>query len=131
MAHFAELDDNNCVLRVVVVDNTALLDGGSESEAIGIAYCQSLYGEHTRWVQTSYSCSFRKNFAGPGSTYDVQRDAFIPEKLLPSWVLNESTCKWEPPVPYPSDGKLYAWSEENVAWVEIVIPPELSGPEPT
>ena len=71
-----------------------------------------------KWIETAKDGSIRKNYAGIGYTYDPHRDAFIaPKPEFDSWVLNETTCKWEAPVPYPSDGKVYAWSERNVQWV--------------
>ena len=71
------------------------------------------------WIETAKDGSIRKNFAGKGYTYDKERDAFIPPKPeFDSWVLNETTCKWEAPVPYPSDGKVYEWSEAKTNWVE-------------
>ena len=94
MAHFAELDATNTVTQVIVVHNNELLDNGVESEAKGIAFCQSLFGGN--WVQTSYNASIRKNYAGIGCTYDPVRDAFIPPKPEEgNWVLNEDTCRWE------------------------------------
>ena len=79
MAHFAQLDENNIVTGVIVVHNNELLDAnGQESEAKGIAFCKSLYGNDTRWVQTSYNGSFRGCYAGIGYTYDVTNDQFLP-----------------------------------------------------
>lgn len=96
MAHFAELGDNNIVLRTVVVNNNELLDSnGIEVEQKGIDFCTSLLGGN--WIQTSYNASFRKNYANKGFTYDPDRDAFIPPKLHDDWVLNETTCRWEFP----------------------------------
>ena len=123
MAHFAELDANNIVLRVIVVHNNELMDNGQESEAKGIAFCRSLFGGN--WKQTSYHANFRKNYAGVGYTYDATRDAFIPPQPYPSWVLNEETCQWEAPIPYPTDvgtpevPKRYIWDESLVNWVEV------------
>ena len=114
MAHFAELDENNVVKQVIVVNNVELLDDGIESEAKGIAFCQSLFGGV--WLQTSYHGNIRKNYAGIGFTYDPDRDAFIAPKPFNSWILNEDNCKWEPPVPYPSDGKDYSWNEDTQSW---------------
>lgn len=118
MAHFAQLDENNVVTQVIVVNNNELLDNGQESEAKGIAFCQSLFGGN--WVQTSYNGRIRKNYAGIGFTYDSQRDAFIPPKPFLSWTLNEQTCNWEAPVPYPQDGKQYVWDEAQQNWIEVV-----------
>lgn len=116
MAHFAQIDENNIVQRVVVVNNNELLDAnGVEREYIGAAFCTSLFGG--TWIQTSYNRSFRKNFAGVGFSYDPDRDAFIPPKPYASWVLSEDTCTWEAPVPMPDDGQQYAWDEATVSWV--------------
>jgi hypothetical protein len=117
MAHFAQLDDGNIVTNVIVVANEELMDNGVESEAKGIAFCQSLFGGE--WKQTSYNGNFRKNYAGIGYAYDANRDAFIPPKMYSSWVLNESTCLWEAPIPMPTDGKRYAWNETNQSWDEV------------
>jgi hypothetical protein len=119
MAHFAELNANNVVLRVIVVHNNELMENGGESEIKGIAFCQSLFGGN--WMQTSYNATFRKNYASEGFTYDAQRDAFIPPKPFASWVLNEDTCRWNSPVPYPTDGKRYKWDESIVNWVEVTL----------
>lgn len=98
MAHFAELDQSNAVLRVIVVANDMLLDNGVESESKGIAFCQQLFGANTRWVQTSYSGSFRKNYASTGFTYGPVLDAFIPPKPDGDyWVLDPNTCAWLDP----------------------------------
>lgn len=118
MAHFAEIGLNNQVLRVIVINNAELLDqNGVERETLGQAFCRNLLGG--TWLQTSYNSNFRKNYAGIGYTYDSQRDAFIPPKPYASWQLDESTCLWQPPVPYPEDNKLYAWDEASVSWREI------------
>jgi hypothetical protein len=123
MAHFAQLDANNIVQEVIVVDNSNILDpDGDESEAIGIAYCQALYGAATMWRQTSYTASFRKNYAGIGFAYDEALDAFIAPQPFPSWSLNLSTAQWEAPVPYPSDEKVYFWSEALLRWVDSATP---------
>ena len=72
-----------------------------------------------RWVQTSYNGNIRKNFAGIGYTYDEDRDAFIPPKPFDSWTLNETTCRWQAPVPYPQDGRIYRWDEDSLTWIEV------------
>ena len=92
MAHFAKLDENNVVTEVIVVHNNELLDNGVESEAKGIAFCQNIYGGI--WKQTSYNGNIRKNYAGIGYTYDVQRDAFIPPRPSADATLDEVTCQW-------------------------------------
>lgn len=119
MAHFAEIDANNIVLRVIVVGNKDTSDAnGVEKEHIGAAFCERLLGG--TWKQTSYNANMRKNYAGIGYTFDAARDAFIPPKPFPSWVLNESTCQWQAPVPMPTDGKMYGWDEGTLSWVEVV-----------
>lgn len=119
MAHFAQINENNAVLQVIVVNNSDILDeNGAESEQKGIEFCQSLF-PNTIWKQTSYNAKFRKNYAGIGYSYDPARDAFVPPKLFASWVLNEETCRWEPPTPRPQDGNLYEWDENSVSWVQV------------
>ena len=117
MAHFAQIDNNNIVTRVIVVANEELLDNGVESEVKGVAFCQSLFGGN--WKQTSYNANIRKNYAGIGYTFDAGKDAFIPPQPFASWVLDESTCRWEAPVPYPTDGKMYSWNEATLSWDEV------------
>jgi len=120
MAHFAELDENNIVLRVIVVSNADTSDvNGVEREEIGVAFCYSLFGPSTIWKQTSYNGNFRKNYAGIGYSYDASRDAFIAPKPFPSWVLDEQTCLWDAPVDYPNDGKVYYWDERTISWIEV------------
>jgi len=120
MAHFAQLDDNNVVLQVIVVHNNECLDENkNESESVGIAFCQSLF-PGTNWKQTSYNGNMRFNYAGIGYQYDPIRNAFIAPKPYPSWVLNETTCQWGAPTPMPNDGKRYRWDEPTTSWVEIV-----------
>ena len=117
MAHFAELNENNIVTRVIVVDNKDIIDDdGVEQEALGITFCTNLFGNGTNWKQTSYNGTFRKNYAGIDYTYDADRDAFIPPKPFDSWLLNEQTCLWEAPVPYPSDDNFYIWNETTLSW---------------
>ena len=116
MAHFAKLEEG-VVTQVIVVDNSDILDEqGQESEALGIQFCNSIIPG--TWVQTSYNGTFRKNFAGLGHTYDASRNAFIAEKPEASWVLNEDTCRWEAPTPYPTDGNEYRWDEATLGWVQ-------------
>lgn len=119
MAHFAKLDNNNLVLECLVVSNNVLLnDIGYEVENRGIELLKAITG-HENWKQTSYSNSFRKNFAGIGYTYDALFDAFIPPKPFNSWLLNETTCAWGPPTPMPLDGLSYTWDENTVTWIRI------------
>jgi len=119
MAHFAELDQNNIVLRVIVVNNADTSVDGHEVEAKGIAFCQSLFGADTRWVQTSYSGSKRKRYAGVGYSFDEQRNAFITPQPYPSWALDAETCDWVAPIPMPNDGDWYMWDEPNQSWVKV------------
>ena len=120
MAHFAELDSDNKVIRVLVVDNKDILVNGIESEQAGIDILTELCGG--RWIQTSYNGNFRKRYAGPGMIYDQIRDAFIAEKIYPSWVFNENSLEWEPPYPKPIDlGKRFFWDEETTSWVEYNV----------
>jgi hypothetical protein len=121
MAHFAQLDTNSVVTRVIVVNNAVINDlPFPESEPLGVAFCQSLFGADTSWVQTSYNGNFRKNYAGIGCSYDPVRDAFILPQPFPSWVLVEATCRWEAPIPYPNDGNVYEWNEDIGNWVDTL-----------
>ena len=115
MAHFAELDANNVVLRVIVVDNKDTADAnGVEKEHIGAAFCERLFGGN--WKQTSYNGNIRKHYAGAGFTYNSVRDAFIPPQPYPSWTLDDD-ANWQPPVAMPTDGQMYSWDEATQAWV--------------
>jgi hypothetical protein len=118
MAYMAQLDNNNTVLRVLSVSNNDCPDPAPANEAQGAAFLESL-GLGGNWKQTSFNATFRKNYAGIGYTYDAVRDAFIAPQPFPSWELNEDTCQWEPPVPYPSDDQTYVWNEEEQAWVVV------------
>lgn len=117
MAHFAQLDDNNMVINVIVVNNDEILDNNIESEIKGIQFCENLLGG--KWIQTSYNGSFRKNYAGIGFKYDAERDAFIPPKPFNSWLLNEETCNWQAPKQKPDDGENYIWDEDLLDWIKI------------
>lgn len=124
MAHFAELDENNVVTRVIVVGNKDTSDAnGVEKEYIGKAFCERLYGGN--WVQTSYNGNIRKNYAGIGYTYNSDIDAFVPPKPYASWVLNNDTAQWEAPTPMPDDGQMYSWDEDTTSWE--LIPAEPAG----
>lgn len=116
MANFAELDNNNIVLRVIRVhDNECLDENGQEVEALGVAFCQSLFGGN--WIQTSMSGKIRKRLAGIDFTYHPDRDIFISPKPFPSWILNEETTEWEPPVPHPDVKISYIWNEDSLGWI--------------
>jgi hypothetical protein len=112
MAHFCKLGKGNKVLKVEVVSNDI-----ATTEQAGINFLRNLYNDqNSQWFQTSYNGNIRKNYAGIGYSYDQTRDAFIPIKPYNSWVLNETTCLWEAPVDYPTDGKKYNWNETNQTW---------------
>ena len=124
MSHFAQIDETNTVTQVIVIEQETLNTG--------------LWGDPATWIQTSYNTrggvhygqdgqpdggvALRKNYAGIGFTYDAGRDAFIPPKPFPSWVLNESTCLWEAPVPMPTDGQRYTWNESTLSWDVVPEP---------
>ena len=117
MAHFAKLGKGNKVEQVVVVNNNVITDAnGQEQEQLGVDFLNKTLGTNDIWKQTSYNGSFRKNFASIDFTYDQYRDAFIEPKPFNSWILNETTCRWEAPVVKPDDDKNYKWNEENQQW---------------
>jgi hypothetical protein len=128
MASFAKLNSENIVITVESVVNEVLKDSnGVEQETIGIQFLKTLYNEpEAIWKQTSYNTNagihslggtpFRKNHASIGYTYDSQRDAFIPPKPFNSWILNETTCLWESPIPMPNDDNEYNWNESTLSW---------------
>ena len=115
MTHFAEIDSNGIVLRVIVAEQDFI-----DSEALG---------PKENWVQTSYNTRYgkhrlggtplRKNYAGIGFKYDKSRDAFIPPKSYPSWILNEEKAIYESPIPIPNDGKPYDWNEPTQKWINL------------
>lgn len=123
MSHFAKIDENNIVVEVIVIEQETLNTG--------------LWGDPAKWIQTSFNTrrgvhygpdgqpdggiALRKNYAGIGYSYDPIRDAFIPPKVFDSWILDENTCQWEPPIPMPVDGKFYYWDETITNWVETII----------
>jgi hypothetical protein len=122
MSHFAKIE--NGVVTFVTVGRQE--DDGRElelCERTGDTYRQTSYNTHggvhyTDGVPSAdQSKALRKNYAGIGYTFDEQRDAFIPPKSFESWILNEDTCLWEPPTPYPTDGGMYQWDEANGEWV--------------
>ena len=124
MAHFAEIDGDNIVTRVLVVNDADASDGQN--------FLANTLGLGGIWKQTSYNTSggvhstggtpFRKNYAGIGYTYDSGRDAFIPPKPYASWLLNEDTCLWDAPTPMPvEEGKMFTWVEADLNWQEVVL----------
>ena len=115
MAHFAELDSNNIVKRVIVVsDRNNTDENGVENESCGIAFCQTLFGSNTIWKQTSYNNRIRKSFAGTGMIYDESLDMFIFQKPYGSWTL-DSSGDWNPPIEKPALTEdqigYYRWNE--------------------
>tara|TARA_R110000851_G_scaffold165019_1_gene309458 strand:- start:605 stop:985 length:381 start_codon:yes stop_codon:yes gene_type:complete len=125
MAHFAQLNDSNIVLAINVIADADCLDGETESEAVGITFCKSLWGADTIWKQTSYNGTIRKQFAEVGGTYDASADVFILIKPFASWTLNGSK-DWTAPLVKP-DGD-YFWNEDayqidnSTGWEELVVP---------
>lgn len=119
MAHFAEIDENNIVIRVIVVNDKDILnDSNIESEDIGIAFLKSKYGSDTNWKQTSYNGNMRTRYAGLNYTYNESLDAFVEPKPYDSWTLNTGTSDWDPPITQPTltadeeaAGKYYTWDE--------------------
>ena len=130
MAHFAKLDANNVVEQGSVVSNDDIKDSnGEQTESIGISVCHKLFGNDTNWKQTSYNSNIRKNYAGLGYTYSVEKDAFISPQTHRGWKLNDETCKWEAPVAYPNTftqnltdengepmADIYYWNENKLKW---------------
>ena len=112
MGHYAEVIDG--IVTKVIVAKKEFIDSGA-------------VGDPSTWIKTSYNTiggvhtqggtPLRKNYAGVGYTYDSVRDAFIPPRIYNSWVLNENTCQWDPPVPHPNDGNIYLWDEDNIKWI--------------
>ena len=109
MAHFAEIDDNNTVLRVLVVSD--------DEEHRGHEFLSADLGLGGTWIQTSYNDNIRANYAGPGGTYDPDNDVFLDPKPSDNWVLDDR-FQWVPPVPKP-DGELWSWDQENSEWIEL------------
>jgi hypothetical protein len=117
MAYFAKLGTGNIVEQVISINNAVITDAnGIEQEKLGNDFINKLYNTRDVWKQTSYNRNFRKNYAGIGYSYDQQRDAFIPPKPFNSWILNEDTCRWESPIPYPQDNNNYKWNEQTKSW---------------
>jgi len=121
MAHYAFIDENNIVTEVIT--------GRNETESVGGIYGETAWEAHYAEFRpgmyckrTSYNAAtngFRKNYAGIGYTYDEAKDAFIAPQPYASWILNETTCSWEPPVAAPVDINSYYWDEETTSWVEL------------
>lgn len=119
MAHFAQLDQDNKVINIVVINNDVIKDPstGIENENDGIIFCKSLYGQDTTWIQASYNGNFRKQYPAKGFIYDVVTDRFLAPKPYNSWTFNDVTGDWEPPIPKPTDGLMpYFWNETEQTW---------------
>jgi hypothetical protein len=111
MAHYAFLNESSIVTEVIVgKDETELIDGLTPEE-----WYKNFRGQ--KCVRTSYNAKIRKNYAGIGMIYDPVRDAFYAPQPFESWVLNEETCQWETPIPYPTDGNQYLWDEPSKSWI--------------
>jgi hypothetical protein len=114
MAHYAFIDENNVVTEVIVgIEETELIEGKNP---------EAWYSEFRNQAckRTSYNGKIRKHFAGIGFTYDTELDAFIPPKPFESWELDEETCTWVSPIPYPSDGLVYKWNEAALDWEAVI-----------
>lgn len=112
MAHYAFLNEQKIVTEVITgIDETELIEG---------LHPEVWYGNFRNQIckRTSYNNNYRKNYAGIGFTYDQERDAFIAPKPFSKWVLNEETCRWEAPIPYPTDGLIYVWNDNRTEWEE-------------
>jgi len=127
MAHYAYLDNNNIVVKVLTgVDETVTqLDNGVEvggsSEAWEQFYESQEWNAGLTCKRTSYNGNIRKQYAGIGYTYNADADVFVESQPYPSWTL-DSNYDWQPPTPYPTDGKIYGWFEPNQQWIEIDEP---------
>ena len=106
MSHFAKLDSNNIVENVIVAEKDFINSG--------------VVGDEFLWVQTSYNGNFRGKYASIGDTWDKVNEVFISPQPYPSWILNEDTCIYEAPVPYPTDDLMYTWDEDTTSWVETI-----------
>ena len=106
MSHFAKIDSNNIVENVIVAEKNFINSGA--------------VGDEFLWIQTSYNGNFRGHFAAVGDTWDKVNEVFISPQPYPSWILNEDTCIYEAPVPYPTDDLMYTWDEDTTSWVETI-----------
>jgi len=121
MAHFAELNSSNEVLRVIVVSNDDVDANGGDQHADAETFVATIVPHSTggvAWKQCSYNNNFRKQYAGKGYTYNSSKNIFIADKPYPSWTL-DSNDDWQPPTSKPDDGKLYYWNETDTQWEEI------------
>ena len=111
MRYFAEIDKNSLVIQVLLLDDNSITDGND--------FFNKTLNLGGNWLETFLDSNERKNLAGVGFYYDNARNAFIAPQPFNSWVLDEITCQWDSPIPYPSDGKMYRWNEESLSWVEL------------
>lgn len=118
MSHWAELDEDNIVIRVLVGDNNEEDEGEAMMNSLGGTWLKTSYNT-VHGVHLLGGTPFRKNYAGIGYSYDAERDAFIPPKPFASWVLDEEICDWVAPVAKPTDGPLYRWDESTTSWYEV------------
>ena len=132
MAHFAQIDSDSIVIKVIVVNNEDCLDSDGSESKLGIPFCKNLLGVDTNWVRTSYNNNIRFRFAGIGHKYDSTNDVFYEQSPYPSWVLNTSTWDWEPPVAMPDDTGVddvdnptefisYDWDEDSTSWTNRTV----------
>ena len=123
MAHYAFLNENNIVTEVIVGKNEGEgdIDWEQHYGKFRGQTCKRTSYNTTGGVHKNGGIPYRKNFAGIGYSYSQSLDGFIPPKIFDSLVLNEETCQWETPIPYPTDGKHYTWNEETISWVEIIM----------
>ena len=117
MAHYAFLDENYIVTEVIVGKDESNFDWERYYGDIRGQLCKRTSYNTIGGIHKNGGTPLRKNYAGLGFTYDPIRDAFIAPKPYPSWNLNEETCRWEAPVPYPNDGQMYSWDESTKSWV--------------
>lgn len=118
MAHFAQIDENNNVINIIVVADLDTVDeNGIEIESIGVNFLKNLFGNETRWVQTSRHARIRKRLADIGGKYDPVKDEFVLKQPFPSWTLDLEN-EWQAPIPKPDPLKEYFWLEESQEWIE-------------
>ena len=119
MAYFAQLDENGTVVQVIAVSNDDAPDPATtNSEPLGQSFIADVLGLPGEWRQTSYNNNFRKQYAGPGFTYDADADVFIAPQPFPSWTLDEQH-DWQPPTPMPETEGMWAWDEDSLTWVDV------------
>jgi hypothetical protein len=126
MAHFAKINQDNIVVSVIVANDLFIKTLEDKDLYVQTSYNtrEGIHYESNSSIQSKdQSKALRKNFAGIGYFYDESRDAFIPPKTFNSWILDDFSCIWIPPIQYPNNGKLYIWNEEKISWEEIKYDP--------